>query len=73
MQKKFNELIEEFGIENLDGLNDSKVLEQREKYGENALTEKKKQSLFVKFLLEFKDALIIILMIAAIVSLIVDN
>ena len=72
MQKKFNELIEEFGIENLDGLNDSKVLEQREKYGENALTEKKKQSLFVKFLLEFKDALIIILMIAAVVSLIVD-
>ena len=72
MQKTFEELIKEFGIENLEGLNDSKVLEQREKFGENALKEKKKQNLFVKFLLEFKDALIIILMIAAIVSLIVD-
>ena len=69
MQKTFEELITEFGIKNLDGLNDSEVLTQREKYGENALKEKKKQSLFVKFLLEFKDALIIILMIAAIVSL----
>ena len=72
MQKTFEELITEFGIKNLDGLNDSEVLTQREKYGENALKEKKKQSLFIKFLLEFKDALIIILMIAAIVSLIVD-
>ena len=72
MQKTFEELKNEFGIENLEGLNDSKVLEQREKYGENALKEKKKQSIIVKFLLEFKDALIIILLIAAVVSLIVD-
>ena len=36
------------------------------------MKEKKKQSLIVKFLLEFKDALIIILLIAAVVSLIVD-
>jgi Ca2+-transporting ATPase len=72
MQKTFEELKNEFGIESLEGLNDSKVLEQREKYGENALKEKKKQSILVKFLLEFKDALIIILLIAAVVSLIVD-
>ena len=58
---KSEELKKEFGIENLDGLNDAKVLEQREKYGENTLKEKKKQSLFVKFLLQFKDILIIIL------------
>ena len=40
MQKTFEELKNEFGIESLEGLNDSKVLEQREKYGENALKEK---------------------------------
>ena len=66
MQKTFEELKNEFGIESLEGLNDSKVLEQRDKYGENALKEKKKQSILVKFLLEFKDALIIILLIAAV-------
>ena len=72
MQKKFDELIVDLGIQDLNGLNDQQVETQREKFGENALKEKKKQSIFVKFLLQFKDALIIILLIAAIISLIVD-
>ena len=72
MQKKFDELIVDLGIQDLNGLNDQQVEAQREKFGENALKEKKKQSLFIKFLLQFKDALIIILLIAAIISLIVD-
>ena len=72
MQKKFDELIVDLGIQDLNGLNDQQVEVQREKFGENALKEKKKQSLFIKFLLQFKDALIIILLIAAIISLIVD-
>ena len=72
MQKKFDELIVDLGIQDLNGLNDQQVETQREKFGENALKEKKKQSLFIKFLLQFKDALIIILLIAAIISLIVD-
>lgn len=40
--------------------------------GGNILKQKKKESLFVKFLKEFKDPLVIILLIAAAVSVIVD-
>lgn len=73
MQKLFDELKQEFGIDNLDGLNDQQVIFLREKFGENKLKEKKKQSILIKFIQEFNDPLIIILLIAAVVSLIVDH
>ena len=50
------------------GLNTSKVEEHKEKYGLNQLKEKKKDSLLKKFLAQFKDFSIIVLIIAAIVS-----
>ena len=50
------------------GLTDANVQQQREKYGYNELKAKKKKSLFVKFLEQFKDFMIIVLIIAAIVS-----
>lgn len=50
------------------GLSDDKVTERLKKYGQNKLTEKKKVSAFVMFLMQFKDFMIIILMIAAVVS-----
>lgn len=50
------------------GLNDAKIEEKRTKFGLNELQGKKKQSLFVKFLNEFKDFMIIVLIIAAFVS-----
>lgn len=50
------------------GLSDSQVQENRQKYGENKLAEKKKKSGLVIFLEQFKDFLVIILIIAAIIS-----
>ena len=50
------------------GLSDKQILENREKYGINELQTKKKKSLFIKFLEQFKDFMIIILIIAAITS-----
>ena len=72
MQKKLQELEKEFSSNLSGGLTDEQVLKNRETYGVNALEEKKKTPMIVKFLLEFKDPLIIILIIAAVVSIIID-
>ncbi len=50
------------------GLSNEEVEKRREKYGLNELKAKKKKSLFQKFLDQFKDFSIIVLIIAAIVS-----
>lgn len=50
------------------GLTEAQVAERRAKYGENKLAEKKKKSLAVRFLEQFKDVMIIILLIAAVIS-----
>ena len=50
------------------GLSAEEVTKRREKYGLNQLKEKKKKSLFMRFVDQFKDFSIIILIIAAIVS-----
>ncbi len=50
------------------GLTNDQVTKQREKYGTNELKAQKKKSLFVKFLEQFKDFMIIVLIIAAVVS-----
>ena len=72
----FNKTVEEVSKElNTSvemGLTNKQVEDNQQKYGKNLLKESKKTSLFVKFLLEFKDVLIIILIIAAIISIIVD-
>ncbi len=51
------------------GLTNEQVLERREKVGENKLKEKKKKTTLQRFFEQFKDAMIIILLIAAAVSL----
>jgi P-type Ca2+ transporter type 2C len=50
------------------GLTQNQVQDKQTKYGFNELTAKKKKSLIVKFLEQFKDFMIIVLIIAAIVS-----
>ena len=50
------------------GLNEEEVVFRRSKYGKNKLDDKPKESLLVKFLKQFNDFMIIILIIASIVS-----
>ena len=62
------EVFEEFNIKENEGLSEKQVQENRQKYGANELTVQKKKSLLIKFLEQFKDFMIIVLIIAAIVS-----
>jgi Ca2+-transporting ATPase len=66
--KSKEEIFQEFGISEDVGLNLEQVIQNREKYGSNELQAQKKKSLFIKFLEQFKDFMIIVLIIAAIVS-----
>lgn len=56
----------------ITGLSENLVSKNREMYGANVIESKKKETIFVKFIKQFKDILIIILLIAAIISIIVD-
>ncbi len=67
-QKSIKEVEEKFKIQENQGLTKQQVIENRQTYGTNELATKKKKSLFVKFLEQFKDFMIIILIIAAIIS-----
>ncbi len=66
-----NNVLTELGTDQTKGLTTEKVLEYRAKYGENKLEEKKKKSIFLKFLEQFKDVMIIILLIAAVISFVI--
>ena len=66
------ELAKEFSTDLKNGLNDQQVKDHLEKYGLNELEKVKMQPLIVRFLLQFKDALTLILIAAAIISIIVE-
>ena len=72
MENWFNQetknVIKELNSNVEKGLTDEQVKSSREKYGFNELEAKKKKTLLVKFLEQFKDFMIIVLIIAAIVS-----
>lgn len=50
------------------GLNEAQVLERRRQYGENRLRGRRRKTGFRRFLDQFKDVMILILMAAALVS-----
>ena len=54
-----------------NGLKTAQVKELQEKFGENKLKEKKKKNTFQRFLEQFKDVMILILIAAAIISFVV--
>ena len=53
------------------GLTEQQVLEKRARHGENRLREKKPRTLLQRFLDQFKDAMILILIAAAVVSFVI--
>lgn len=69
---KKREILEKLNIDPKIGLNDQLAREIRLESGFNELEEAKRTPLFIKFLSQFKDILIIILIIAAILPLIID-
>ena len=69
------ELFSEFHFDanDINGLNDDRVTLLREAHGENKLQESKKQSTLSIFLHQFADLLVIILIAAAVISMLSGN
>lgn len=70
-QKSLESIINEHNVEN--GLSDDQVFQNREKYGLNKLDEGKKDSLWILFLKQFNNSMIIILIFASIISFFLDE
>ena len=67
-QKHIDDVKTELNTDIEKGLSSEMAAEEQQTVGFNELATKKKKSLFVKFLEQFKDFMIIVLIIAAIVS-----
>ncbi len=67
-EKSVKEVESELKTNVEDGLNTTEVTARQQEYGLNKLKEGKKKSIFIKFLEQFKDFMIIVLIIAAIIS-----
>ena len=68
--KELNQIFNELNARQ-GGLTEDEASKRLEKYGANNLKEKKKESLFIKFIKQFNDFMIIVLIIAAIISAII--
>ena len=62
------ELLDSFGVSEERGLTEEQVIKQQEKFGKNKLKEKKKKTNLQRFIDQFKDVMILILIAAAIIS-----
>lgn len=69
--KSNEEVLKELNTSLKTGLSAEKVLELQSKFGKNQLKEKKKKSNIQRFFDQFKDVMIIILIIAAIISFVI--
>ena len=71
--KSTEEVVRRLKTNAKNGLAEVEVEKRRLEFGKNKLEEKKKESLFIKFIKQFNDFMIIILIIASIVSAVVSK
>ncbi len=69
--KEISLVLQELQVQKDTGLKDEQILERQKTYGLNQLREAKKKSILARFADQFKDAMIVILMIAAGISFLV--
>lgn len=69
--KTASSVVQELSSDPVRGLSTDQVQQRQQEYGENKLKEKKKKTNFERFINQFKDAMIIILLIAAVISFVV--
>lgn len=67
-QKTIEEVKEKFGVNPEVGLSEEEANIRLEKYGPNKLIEAKKETVFQMFISEFKDPLVLILLVAAVID-----
>jgi Ca2+-transporting ATPase len=68
VKEVFNEL-----DTSIDGLDKDEAKKRLDKYGKNELKGAKTTSLFILFLNQFKDVLVILLLVAAVLSFVINN
>lgn len=66
-----DKVLTELNTEMQSGLSHVEVISRQEKYGANKLREKKKKTTFQRFMDQFKDAMILILLAAAAISFVI--
>ena len=71
--KDSRQVLKELRTNERIGLNQDEVVARLEQYGKNELKEKKKEKLFIKFIKQFNDFMIITLIAAAIISAVVSK
>lgn len=71
--KNVDEIVKYYKTDKHNGITEEEVQKRIKEYGENKLADKKKESLFIKFIKQFNDFMIIILIIASIISAVVSK
>lgn len=66
--KSINQVLQELNT-SLSGIEEKEVEERRLKNGKNIIQKEKKKGVFVRFLAQFKNIMVVILLISAIISL----
>ena len=66
--KKINDVYQEFNTD-INGLDDKEINDRKVKYGANIIQKEKRHNFFIRFLAQFKNIMVIILLISAIISL----